>query len=208
MSSKKDQGSSETGAKRSGCWTAICPITVPQYLASSPHGSDVALFNVDSDALIGPHDLYLAASEVLRRVVGGANRLVLEAGPSHAWLRETCGWLSELEPSLGGRPRYEGAALGLTVLKAQFRRGPECRRLHQGFSYGPLQWAPNAYSLYTIYRIGAHRTDPARAKRAHNKSPQEKPWSYTRTSLELLFRPSIGVPTALFLATPLRFRYR
>ena len=38
----------------------------------------------------------------------------------------------------------------------------------QEFSYGPLVWAsnldPNTYPLYTIYQIGAHRTDPTRIK--------------------------------------------
>ena len=30
---------------------------------------------------------------------------------------------------------------------------------------------PNIYELYTINKIGAHRTDPTRVKGAHNKGP-------------------------------------
>ena len=48
----------------------------------------------------------------------------------------------------------------------------------QGFSYGPLLWAPNldphtCELQHTVCKRGAHRTDPARVKAAHNKGPKE-----------------------------------
>ena len=43
----------------------------------------------------------------------------------------------------------------------------------QGFSYGPLVWAPNLapniYLLYTIFKTGAYRRDPTRIKGAQTK---------------------------------------
>ena len=40
---------------------------------------------------------------------------------------------------------------------------------------GPHVWAPSlgpyTYQLYTIFKTGAHRTDPTRIKGAHNKGP-------------------------------------
>ena len=57
--------------------------------------------------------------------------------------------------------------------------GLDSRRSFQGFSYGPLVWAsnldPNVDKLYTIYKTGAHRTDPTRIKGAHEKAPQKNP---------------------------------
>ena len=39
----------------------------------------------------------------------------------------------------------------------------------QGFSYGPLVWAP--INTNYMHKTGAHRTDPTRIKGAHSKGP-------------------------------------
>ena len=46
--------------------------------------------------------------------------------------------------------------------------------------YETLAWArnldPNTCQFYTLYQLGAHRTDPSRIEGANKKGPQESPF--------------------------------
>ena len=69
----------------------------------------------------------------------------------------------------GFRATLSTARRHLTVGKYEDRTANHIQRR----SYGPLVWVPNLdpnpSRIYTMHQLGAHRTDPTRLKKAHNK---------------------------------------
>ena len=100
-------------------------------------------------------------------------------------------------PYIGGKIQDRGSYDGTAHISAFAPlKGAEDPSL-QGFSRGPLVWAPTldpiTYQLHTIQKMEAHKTDPTRVKGAHDGGGVRKPLeSHVRGQTRLLPEQEIG----------------